>query len=49
MTNETATRIARHNSSAGAHKMTSGFSNFAATVQPSPAGPASLAKEGVGK
>lgn len=49
MTKETAARIARNNSSAGAHKRTSGFSDFAATVHPSPVGQADLAKEGDGK
>lgn len=46
MTKKTAARIAMHNSSAGAHKRTSGFSNFAATVHPYLVGPASPAKEG---
>lgn len=46
MTKKTAARIARHNSSAGAHKRTSEFSNFAATMHPYLVGPAALAKEG---
>lgn len=46
MTKKTAARIARHNSSAGAHKRTSRFSNFAATVHPHLVGPAALSKEG---